>query len=164
MTFSSLRRASTAVAAMLVFNSFSTEASTLDGKVVVRMGQDLPAIKISFTKDESDVNFITVGSFDVDTEDDGYFQVGGALDCVNYVSSNQIIISSEVISTAMHQSLSFFKVGERLLLAIEVNEDKDKPDQVSIINRIDTSSDCQFLQMKDFTFLTAMAGKVNVVN
>jgi hypothetical protein len=149
---------------MLFFHCCTTEASSLDGQVVVRMGQDLPAIKISFTKDENEVNFITVGSYGVDTDNEGYFQVRGPLDCAHYVSSNQVIISSEVLSTAMHESLSFFKVGERLLLALQANSAAVNLDQVSIINRIDPAADCKHSQWADFTFLTAMAGKVNVVN
>jgi hypothetical protein len=163
MTFSSLRSASTAVAAILFFHSCPTEASTIDGEVVVRMGQDLPAIKVSFSKDAADVNVITVSSFGLDTEDPLYFQVGGSLDCV-LVSGNQAILSSEVVSTAMHDSLSFFKVGERLLLALQANDDADKLDQISIINRIDPAADCKEARLEDFTFLTAMAGKVKVVN
>ena len=164
MTFSSLRTASTAAVAMWILcHSFPTEATALlEGDVVVRMGQNLPAIKIGFSRGNNNENFITVGSFDLDPDDEGFFRVGGALDCVHYVSSNQAIVSSEVRSTAMHRSFSFFSPGERLLLAIQTNG--DALDAVSIISRIELESDCQEAEWSDFTFLTALAGKVRVVN
>ncbi|CAB9518425.1 expressed unknown protein [Seminavis robusta] len=149
--------------AMLCLFQSSAMASTLEGSVVVPMGQYMNPIEVEFYSLPDSVDFVTIQSHGLPREDGGYFKVSGPVDCINFVSTDKIIISGQVLGTAMHQSLSFFGVGEKLLLAME-STGTGSLRKVSTISRIDASQDCFDHEWTEFTVLSALAGEVHILD
>lgn len=131
--------------------------AALSGSVVMPMGTNLPRIKITFLRQEGDgVGLYIIQSNDLESTDDGFFKVEGPLDCVRYVSDNQVIVSGVAMATAMNHQ-SFVRVGDAIMLAVTDTK-------VSIISRVPYNEigDCLDPDWDDFIMLDVTDGHIDI--